>query len=138
MVTPTRKDDSQSEMLVRYVEENYRPDYLVTVATLTGAIVVALAHDFAGLFAKTPKMKKVVETAANRTKNPVWHMPLKEARHAKLPKGKAGEPGDITQLGSRPGGATTAAKFILCECAETKHAAHLDVAGMATDGFPNR
>ena len=60
----------------------------------------------------------------------IAHMPLAEATTTKL---KESAIADITNLGPRPGGAITAAKFILTEFAETKHAAHLDVAGVAAN-----
>jgi len=115
---------------VAYTEKNYRPDYLITLATLTGACVVALGNDFAGLFAKTPKMVEAIETASKKTWNKVWHMPLAEAEHTCLSESAIA---DVANLGPRWGGAITAAKFILDEFAQTKEAAHLDVAGVAAE-----
>ncbi|HEY4486689.1 MAG TPA: leucyl aminopeptidase family protein [Candidatus Paceibacterota bacterium] len=115
---------------VEYTEEQYKPDYLITLATLTGACVVALGSDFAGLFAKTPEMVEVIEAASKKTWNKVWHMPLAEAEHTVLKESKIA---DVANLGERWGGAITAAKFILEEFVHTKHAAHLDVAGVAAE-----
>jgi len=121
--------------VIRYVEENYGPERLVTIATLTGAACIALGLDFAALFSKTGSMRKVIEEASDRSGNPVWSMPLKEARHTKLLPGKAGTPADTSQVGPKPGGSITAAKFLLLECAQTEHAAHLDVAPVAMECF---
>lgn len=119
---------------VAYAEDTYKPDYLVTLATLTGACVVALGNEFAGLFAKTERIAGVIEEASKRSWNKVWRLPLTEAIHTKLDTSSIA---DVTNLGPRWGGAITAAKFILEEFAKTKHAAHLDVAGVAASMVGN-
>lgn len=119
---------------VSYTEDMYKPDYLVTLATLTGACVIALGDEFAGLFAKTEKIADAIEEASRRSWNKVWRLPLSEAEHTKL---KTSAIADVTNLGPRPGGAITAAKFILEEFAQTKHAAHLDIAGVAASIMGN-
>jgi len=120
---------------IRYAEVNHKPDYLISIATLTGACVGALGHDFAGLFAKTPRMAEALKVASARSGDLVWQLPLAEARHINLEKGRAGELADVCSTGHKKvGGATTAGKFILLEHCQTKEAAHLDVAGPSVQG----
>ena len=65
----------------------------------------------------------------------MWQLPLAEARHINLEKGRAGELADVCSTGHKKvGGATTAGKFILLEHCQTKEAAHLDVAGPSVQG----
>lgn len=115
---------------IEYTEENYKPDYLITLATLTGAVVIALGQEFAGLFPKTEKIAQVIQKASKRSWNQVWRLPLNEAKHTKVNKSDVA---DQSNVGERPGGAISAAKFVM-GFAETKNAAHLDVAGVAAKG----
>ncbi|MDP3726398.1 MAG: leucyl aminopeptidase family protein [bacterium] len=116
---------------IEWTEDNCKPKYLVTLATLTGAIVVGLGQEYAGLFPQTEKMACAIVKASKRTWNQVWRMPLFEAKQTKVKKSHVADTGNI---GERYGGATSAAQFVMSFAEKTKHAAHLDVAGVAAKG----
>ncbi|MBI1998808.1 MAG: hypothetical protein HYS73_00550 [Parcubacteria group bacterium] len=111
-----------------FTEKHHKPDYLVTLATLTGAICTALGSEFAGMFPKSDKIASALEQASERSWNKVWRMPLNESAQIELKKSAIA---DVSNLGGSPGGAISAAKFLMHEFAKTKNAAHLDVAGVA-------
>lgn len=116
---------------IAYTEVNYKPDSLITLATLTGAAVVALGHEFAALYGKTNRMVDTLKSASGKTWNKAWHMPLNESEHAVV---KPSQIADTTNLGDRPGGSISAAKFVM-SFAETKHVGHLDIAPVAMEGY---
>ncbi len=111
-----------------FTEKHHKPDYLVTLATLTGAICTALGSEFAGMFPKSDTIASALEQASERSWNKVWRMPLNESAQIELKKSAVA---DVSNLGESPGGAISAAKFLMHEFARTKNAAHLDVAGVA-------
>jgi leucyl aminopeptidase len=100
--------------------------HLVDVATLTGAIVVALGHLNVGLFANDDRMRDRVLQAARGSGERTWPMPLEEDYKEYLKSAFA----DIANVGGRWGGAITAAIF-LKEFAEETPWVHLDIAGTA-------
>ena len=100
--------------------------HLVDAATLTGAIVVALAHINVGLFANDDAMRDRVMRAAQAAGDRLWPMPLEEEYKDYLKSAFA----DLANVGGRWGGAITAAWF-LREFAEDTPWVHLDIAGTA-------
>jgi leucyl aminopeptidase len=100
--------------------------HLVDAATLTGAIVVALAHLNVGLFANDDGMRDRVLEAARAEGERMWAMPLEEEYKEYLKSAFA----DLANVGGRWGGAVTAAMF-LKEFAEDTPWVHLDIAGTA-------
>lgn len=120
--------------ILRYIERNYKVDRLVTMATLTGACVGALGHEFGGLFCNSKLMEEAILAAASRSGDKVWPLPLRESRHIKPEKGRAGKLADHCSTGAKGlGGAISAAKSVLCQ-STTEHRAHLDVAGPSVEG----
>lgn len=110
------------------------PDYLVDVATLTGAATIALGNRYAGLMGDEAAIRKI-EKAANSTGELVWHMPLPEELRALLNSDIA----DIAnvKIGNRAGGMLIGGLF-LREFVEAKGSkapawAHLDIAGPANN-----
>ncbi len=99
---------------------------LVDAATLTGAIMVALGHERAGLFSNDNDWQASLVSAAAGAGEKLWPMPLDDEYRAQLKSGIA----DIPNIGSRWGGAITAAAF-LKEFADPAPWAHLDIAGVA-------
>lgn len=99
---------------------------LVDAATLTGAIVVALGHERAGLFANNDALQKEILAAAETAGEKFWPMPLDEEYKELLKSPIA----DFPNIGSRWGGAITAAMF-LKQFADPTPWAHLDIAGTA-------
>jgi len=100
--------------------------HLVDAATLTGAIVVALAHLNVGLFANDDAMRDRVLAAAKSEGERMWPMPLEDDYKEYLKSAFA----DLANVGGRWGGAITAAMF-LKEFAEDTPWVHLDIAGTA-------
>jgi len=100
--------------------------HLVDVATLTGAVVVALGKGTSGLFGSPPAWVEQVRRAADRAGDRVWPMPLVEEYREQLKS----EIADFTNTGGRPAGSITAALF-LKEFSGGLPWAHLDIAGTA-------
>ncbi|MBX9588402.1 MAG: leucyl aminopeptidase [Hyphomonadaceae bacterium] len=111
-----------------YAQEQFKPRLIVDLATLTGAIMVALGKEHAGLFSNDDKLAKELEAAGKATGEKVWRMPLAKA-YDKLIDSKTA---DMKNIGGRYGGAITAAQFLQRFVKDTPWA-HLDVAGTAMD-----
>ncbi len=109
-----------------YVARTYRPRAVVDAATLTGACVVALGHHPSGLFSNDETLARELEAAATRSLDRVWRLPLWEDYQDELKSNFA----DFANIGTRDGGAITAACF-LWRFARELTWAHLDVAGTA-------
>ncbi|MEZ5922109.1 MAG: leucyl aminopeptidase [Parvularculaceae bacterium] len=112
---------------VWWTQEKYKPKAMIDLATLTGAIIISLAHEFAGLFSQDDKLAAQIEAAAKNSGDPVWRMPLTKA-HFDMIKS---EVADIKNIGPREGGSSTAAAFIGKFVKPGQSWAHLDIAGMA-------
>ena len=115
-----------------YAQDRFKPRLIVDLATLTGAIIVALGKEYAGLFANDEKLAKELEAAGLATGEKVWRMPLAKA-YDKLIDSKTA---DMKNIGGRHGGAITAAQFLQRFVKDTPWA-HLDVAGTAMDSARN-
>jgi leucyl aminopeptidase len=100
--------------------------HMVDAATLTGAIAVALAHVHSGLFSNNDALRDRLRAAGLQAGESLWPMPLGEEYKEMLKSAAA----DMGNIGSRYGGACTAARF-LEEFVEGKPWAHLDIAGTA-------
>ena len=118
---------------ISYVVKTYKPQYLVDVATLTGACVVALGEKMAGVFSNDEKLSAAVIAAGDKTHERCWRMPLPEDYKELLKS----EFADISNIGStRWGGAINAALFISEFTGDTPWA-HIDIAGPAYSGKSN-
>jgi leucyl aminopeptidase len=109
-----------------YCQERFDPAFMVDLATLTGAIVISLGHENAGLFSNDDTLVQKLIAAGQATGETVWRMPLGEAYDKMLKSDIA----DMKNIGGRPGGAVTAAQF-LQRFVNGKPWAHLDIAGTA-------
>ena len=107
-----------------HVKETYKPVFMIDLATLTGAIMVALGQDYAGLFSNNDELAGRIEQAGRETDEKVWRMPLGPA-YDKLIDSKFA---DMKNTGGRYGGAITAAQFLKRYVGDTPWA-HLDIAG---------
>jgi len=112
---------------VWWTQEKYKPKALIDLATLTGAIIISLAHEYAGLFTQDDKLAEQVQNAAKISGDPVWRMPLAKA-HFDLIKSDVA---DMKNIGPREGGSSTAAAFIGKFIKDGQSWAHIDIAGMA-------
>jgi len=110
-----------------YVGEKYKPRFMIDLATLTGAIVVALGHENAGLFANDEKLAENLIRAGAETGEKVWRMPL-APEYDKIMDSKFA---DVKNAGERWGGAITAAQFVQRFVPDKIAWAHLDIAGTA-------
>lgn len=111
-----------------YANERFKPGAIIDFATLTGSIMVALGDKRAGLFTNSENMKNVLFKAGEESGDWLWPMPLDDIYKKDLESHVA----DIKNIGSRWGGAITAAKFLQNFVGKTQWA-HIDMAGMAND-----
>jgi leucyl aminopeptidase len=109
-----------------YVKSRFKPKFMIDLATLTGAIVVSLGHEHAGLFSNDDRLSERLAKAGTATGERVWRMPL-AAEYDKLIDSKFA---DVKNTGGRAGGAITAAQFLKRFVDKTPWA-HLDIAGTA-------
>jgi leucyl aminopeptidase len=107
-----------------YVKSRFKPKFMIDLATLTGAIVVSLGHEHAGLFSNDDRLSERLAKAGTATGERVWRMPL-GAEYDKLIDSKFA---DMKNTGGRSGGAITAAQFLQRFVDKTPWA-HLDIAG---------
>ncbi len=112
---------------VAYVQRKYKPSTLIDVATLTGAILISLAHEYGGLFTPDDDLASKLIKAGDESGDKLWRMPLGDAFDRMLESPIA----DMKNVGPREGGSITAAQFIKRFIDDGTHWAHLDIAGMA-------
>ena len=116
-----------------YVQKEFKPKQMVDLATLTGACVVALGNETAGLFSNDDDLKTEIEGASKHVFEPVWHLPIAD-EHKETIKGSYG---DISNTGkSRYGGASSAAAFLQNFVEKDVKWAHIDIAGPAMAKAP--
>ena len=108
-----------------YAQDRFAPAITVDLATLTGAVIVSLGHEFAGMFSNDDTLASRLQAAGLAANEPVWRMPLAEA-YDKLIRSDIA---DMKNIGGRPGGAIIGAQFIARFVRGPW--AHLDIAGMA-------
>ena len=113
-----------------YVQDRFKPKFMVNLATLTGAILVALGKEHAGLFSNNDELSARLSEAGNATGEKVWRMPL-TAEYDKLIDHDVA---DMKNIGGRNAGSITAAQF-LQRFVNKVPWAHLDVAGTAMDSI---
>jgi leucyl aminopeptidase len=111
---------------IAYTEDRFKPKFIIDLATLTGAIIVALGHHHAGMFASDDKLADALSAAGTATGELVWRMPLGKEYDKAIDSKFA----DVKNAGSRDGGAITAAHFIKRFVKDTPWV-HLDIAGTA-------
>ncbi|MBI1650529.1 leucyl aminopeptidase [Hyphomicrobium sulfonivorans] len=119
--------------LISYVQERYKPRLMIDLATLTGAIMVALGKEYAGLFASDDKLAADLLEASAETGEKLWRMPLDKAYDKMLESKNC----DIKNIGGRYAGSCTAAAFIKYFVDKDIPWAHIDLAGTAMDAPKN-
>ena len=110
-----------------YVQQNYKPQMIVDLATLTGAIIVALGKEYAGLFANDEALSAQIIAAGQATEEKCWQMPIGETYHKSLKSHIA----DMKNIGGPWGGSITAACFLEKFVDDGTPWAHIDMAGKA-------
>ncbi len=111
-----------------YAQERFKPQAMIELSTLTGAIIVALGHERAGLFSNNTQLSNRLRAAGSAIGEKLWRMPL----GPKYDKLIDSEIADMRNVGAgRDGGSITAAQFLLRFVQEGVAWAHLDIAGVA-------
>ena len=110
--------------VLHYVNKRFKPKFMIDLATLTGAIIVALGQEYAGLFSNDDKLAERLVKAGKETGERVWRMPLGPEFDKMIDSKFA----DMKNTGGRHGGAITAAQLLLRFVDKTPWA-HLDIAG---------
>ena len=111
-----------------YTEKKFKPKFIVDLATLTGAIIVSLGSEYAGLFSNDDKLSKQLYDAGIKVEEKVWRMPLHK-NYDKLINSNNADMQNINYQGGA--GSTTAAQFLQRFILNKTPWAHLDIAGMA-------
>jgi leucyl aminopeptidase len=113
---------------IYYIDEQYKPELIVDLATLTGAIVVSLGSEYAGLFSNNDKLSEKLIKAGEIENEKVWRFPLHK-NYDKLMDSKIADIQNINYSGGA--GSITAAQFLQRFLKNNTPWAHLDIAGMA-------
>ena len=112
-----------------YTQAKFKPQYMIDLATLTGAVTVALGYEYAGLFSNNDKLCDMLTKAGETVGEPLWRLPMGKAYDKDINSDVA----DVKNVGSgRGAGSITAAQFLERFVNKTPWA-HLDIAGMAWD-----
>jgi leucyl aminopeptidase len=112
---------------VTYVQRNFKPSAIIDLATLTGAILISLGHEWAGLFSNNEDLAGKIQHAGEESGDKVWRMPLGESFDRLIDSPIA----DMKNVGPREGGSITAAQFIQRFVENGVKWAHVDMAGKA-------
>ena len=113
---------------IYYIDEQYKPELIVDLATLTGAIVVSLGSEYAGLFSNNDKLSEKLIKAGEIENEKLWRFPLHK-NYDKLMDSKIADIQNINYSGGA--GSITAAQFLQRFLKNNTPWAHLDIAGMA-------
>jgi leucyl aminopeptidase len=109
-----------------WAQEQFNPEVVVDLATLTGAIIISLGHEYGGLFANDDVLAANLMAAGESCGERLWRMPLGDAYDKLIDSPIA----DIKNVGPREGGSITAAQFIKRFVKPGVKWAHLDIAGV--------
>lgn len=112
---------------MHWVQENYSPDVMVDLATLTGAMLIALGFEQAGCFSNDDELAEQLISAGTATGDKLWRLPLGKAYDKLIDSPIA----DIKNTGPREAGSITAAQFLQRFVKDGVKWAHLDIAGTA-------
>ena len=113
---------------ITFTEKKYKPKFIIDLATLTGAIIVSLGEEYAGLFSNNDELSKNIFKASENVNEKVWRLPLHK-NYDKLIDSKIADVQNINYAGGA--GSITAAQFLQRFIINKTPWAHLDIAGMA-------
>ena len=116
-----------------YVQKTFKPGTIIDLATLTGAILVALGHEWAGVFSNDDELAARLVKVGDASGDKLWRMPLAERFDRLIDSAIA----DMKNVGPREGGSITAAHFVQRFIDEGVKWAHIDMAGMAWSDKPS-
>ena len=117
---------------VTYVQRNFKPSTIIDLATLTGAILISLGHEWAGLFSNDDDLAGKLQAAGDESGDKLWRMPMGETFDRLIDSPIA----DMKNVGPREGGSITAAQFIQRFVENGVKWAHVDMAGKAWSDKP--
>lgn len=109
-----------------YTQDKYKPKFIIDLATLTGAMLIALGQEYAGIFSNNDKLCKQLKKAGKKVDEPVWRMPIND-NYDKLINSDIA---DMKNVGGRYAGSITAAQFLQRFVNNTPWV-HIDIAGTA-------
>jgi leucyl aminopeptidase len=110
---------------LHWTQETYNPEYIVDLATLTGAIIVSLGSEYAGLFTNDDGLADKLTAAGKASGDPLWRFPLSKAYDKMIDSPIA----DMKNIGGKGAGSITAAQFLQRFIRDGVKWAHLDIAG---------
>ncbi len=110
-----------------YIQQEFDPQLVIDLATLTGAIMVALGHEYSGTYANTDTLWTQLEKASDESGDKLWRMPLDDVYKKEMDSTIA----DLKNLGGKYAGSCTAAGFLEKFIDKDRPWAHLDIAGTA-------
>jgi leucyl aminopeptidase len=116
-----------------YTEKKVKPDTIIDLATLTGAVVMALGHELSGMFASTDRLRDQLLEAGEETGERVWPLPLLDC-HKEFMKGVVADLRNISSP-AMGAGSTAGAAFLASFVGEDTEWCHLDIAGAAWGGI---
>ena len=111
-----------------FAEKKYKPKFIIDLATLTGAIIISLGEEYAGLFSNNDELSKNIFKASENVNEKVWRLPLHK-NYDKLMDSTIADVQNINYSGGA--GSITAAQFLQRFILNKTPWAHLDIAGMA-------
>jgi leucyl aminopeptidase len=118
---------------ITYVQRNYKPKIVIDLATLTGAILISLGHEFGGLFTPDDDLANQLLGAGQATGDKLWRQPMADSFDKLIDSPIA----DMKNVGPREGGSITAAQFIQRFVENGTRWAHLDIAGVVWSDKPD-
>jgi leucyl aminopeptidase len=110
-----------------WAQRTFKPEVMIDLATLTGAMIIALGHEYGGMFSNDDGLAAKLDAAGQATGDKLWRMPLGEPFDKLIESQIA----DMKNVGPREGGSITAAVFLQRFVESGVKWAHLDIAGMA-------
>ena len=113
--------------VLTYAQETYKPKAIVDLATLTGAIIISLSHDYGGLFTEDDALASALLEAGEASGDLLWRMPLTDVHREMIKSDVA----DMKNIGGRDAGSSSAAAFLSRFVEKGTPWAHLDIAGTA-------
>lgn len=111
---------------MHWTQETFEPEIMIDLATLTGAMIISLGHEYAGVFSNDDDLAADLVDAGKDSGDPVWRLPIGPAYDKLINSPIA----DMKNVGPRGAGSITAAQFLHRFVKEGVKWAHLDVAGM--------
>jgi leucyl aminopeptidase len=118
--------------VITWTQRTFKPKAIIDLATLTGAMIVALGHEHGGLFANDDALADALLAAGRATGDLLWRFPLADAYDKMIDSPIA----DMKNIGGKGAGSITAAQFIKRFVDDGVHWAHLDIAGMVWSDKP--